>query len=177
MCLWHKSVNIVLTHRWMWTETNFLDLAKKLPLRNFWNNLEYFLAPLKFMTSRTQCYEQKTPIVETKQTFLCQFREWVIPSLKSHKILTGSRLQQPITTKRVMARWRIGQRVRVKSVCENKIYVGHGQWRCGEQPIPRPNTQFSILISYPSRVALGDNPFFTWMNIFFEWIILDFLNE
>ena len=26
-------------------------------------------------------------------------------------------------------------------------------------------------------VALGDNPFFTWMNIFFEWIILNFLNE
>ena len=24
-------------------------------------------------------------------------------------------------------------------------------------------------------IALGDNPFFIWMNIFFEWMILDFL--
>ena len=24
------------------------------------------------------------------------------------------------------------------------------------------------------QIALGDNPFFTWMNIFFEWIILFF---
>ena len=26
-------------------------------------------------------------------------------------------------------------------------------------------------------LALGDNPFFTWINIFFEWIILDFLES
>ena len=25
------------------------------------------------------------------------------------------------------------------------------------------------------RLAMGDNPFFTWMNICFEWIILDFI--
>ena len=32
----------------------------------------------------------------------------------------------------------------------------------------------NVKMATGQAIALGDNKFFTWMNIFFEWIILDF---
>ena len=45
----------------------------------------------------------------------------------------------------VMACWRIGQRYRDEEWWENKTEMCpvHGQWRCGEQPIPSPDTTSS----------------------------------
>ena len=40
---------------------------------------------------------------------------------------------------------------------------------------PSPNLTVNTHNTPQAMLALGDNPFFNWMNIFFEWIILNYL--
>ena len=48
-------------------------------------------------------------------------------------------------------------------------------WYIQSRALEVPTSQGTLTKSLGWGLALGDNPFFTWMNICFEWIILDFI--